>query len=140
MSVLRVKKIHPDANLPFFGTPGSAGLDLHCLEACVIPSKGVCRVRTGVSVELPEGHFGQISIRSSWATLGLIGLGGVIDNDYRGEIIVVVYNLSPLNIPVSVGMRVGQMVCIPYSSPSVLEVVELPPSERGEGGFGSTGV
>ena len=71
--------------------------------------------------------------------MGLVSLGGIVDNDYRGEIVICGFNLSNLSIPISAGMRLGQMVCVPYTAPAVSQVDELPTTDRGERGFGSTG-
>ena len=137
--MLRVRKLHPSACLPSYGTAGAAGVDFCCVEGAFITPNSAFRIRTGVSVELPPGHFGYVTLRSGWGAMGLVALGGIIDNDYRGEIIICGFNLSNLSIPISVGMRLGQMVCIPYVAPTIVQVEELPPTGRGDGGFGSTG-
>lgn len=137
--MLRVKRCHPSAILPTLATPGSSALDLYCVESQVIGPKCLMRFRTGICVELPPGHFGLLQVRSGWVHQLLTVLGGVIDNDYRGEILVNVFNASSVPVAVATGMRVGQLLCLPYTMPTVVEVNELQPTLRGASGFGSSG-
>src|SRR3990167_1051133 len=93
--ILKVKKVDSRAKLPTHGHPGDAGIDFYCLENVVFPPGRQERVRTGIAVEIPEGHVGLIWDKSSISfNLGLKVFGGVIDSGYRGEIIMALYNSS----------------------------------------------
>ena len=96
-------------------------------------------LRTGIALALPSGHVGMIADRSSLAKKGVKTSGGVIDAGYRGEIQVVVWNLSKEEIRLSRGERIAQLLIFPIATPAVQEVQELDSTVRGTGGFGSTG-
>lgn len=136
-----IKKLHKNARLPERGTEFSAGLDLRYLgdEFTLYPGERHC-FGTGLACALPYGYYGQIAPRSGLAVrYGIDTLAGVIDGDYRGEIGVVLINHGGAPWHVISGERIAQMIIKPYSAPAVKEVLELPPSGRGTGGFGSTG-
>lgn len=138
-AVLPVLKLHRDATLPTRAHPDDAGLDLYSMEEATLePGRGA-HVKTGIAVELPEGTVGLIADRSSMARRGLKTAGGVIDAGYRGEIGVLLWNVSPEPHVVKRGDRIAQLLVIPVQTPAVREVVSLKRSRRGEGGFGSTG-
>jgi len=140
---LNVIKTNPSANLPVRATPGAAGYDLFSIDNYVVlPGRRVV-VSTGVSVQLPPGTYGRIAPRSGLAVKhGLDTLAGVVDPDYTGEIKVVLQNLDSQNpFVIRPGYRIAQLILERFE---VAEVVELPPAEtpvteRGDGGFGSTG-
>ena len=139
-----VKILREGATLPTYGTEFSAGADLYaCLDAPVtIDPACTVLVPTGLSLAIPEGFAGLIYARSGLATkrgLAPANKVGVIDSDYRGEIGVGLHNTSDADYTVNPGDRIAQLMITPVIRPTVTLVDELPASERGAGGFGSTG-
>lgn len=144
MAAIRVKKLSPNAILPTYGSAGAAAADLYaCLEEAVTIGPGeTVFISTGLSVEIPVGCAGLIYARSSMgAKRGLAPANkvGVIDSDYRGEIKVVLLNHSGATQTVAPGERIAQMIITPVLTPDYEEVDELTDTDRGAGGFGSTG-
>lgn len=144
MNSVRVKKLNPAATLPAYGTPGAAGADLYaCLPEPVVIAPGeTFWVPTGLSLEIPSGYAGLVFARSSMgAKRGLAPANkvGVIDSDYRGEVRVVLLNHSRQNQTVSPGERVAQLLITPVLAPAFVLADELEQTQRGSGGFGSTG-
>ena len=144
MSTIRVKKLHPNATLPTYGSADAVGADLYaCLEEAVTIQPGeVYWVPTGIALEVPIGCAGLVYARSSMgAKRGLAPANkvGVIDPDYRGEIRVVLLNHSKEPQTLRPGERVAQFVITPVLTPAYEEVEELEATGRGAGGFGSTG-
>lgn len=143
--VLKVKRLHPDAVIPTFGTPGSIGLDLYLLEkvylsGCHGPSYTVAR--TGIAVAIPPGYYGRIAPRSGLAVKhGVDVLAGVIDQDYRGEVMVVlaVHDRQCWSLELKAGERIAQLILERADRPIISPVDELDDTARGAGGFGSTG-
>ena len=141
---LRVTRLNPDARLPRYMSDAAAGLDLSaCIKApFTIPPSARVLVPTGLSIQLPPGHEGQIRPRSGLAVkngVTLLNTPGTIDEDYRGEVRVLLINLGHEPFTVEPGMRIAQLVVAPVTRVEVEEVQELDHSERGAGGFGSTG-
>ena len=141
---LPVKKLHPNAVLPTYGSAEAAGADLYaCLEEAVTIAPGeVYWVPTGIALEVPKGCAGLVYARSSLgAKRGLAPANkvGVIDSDYRGEISVVLHNHGKVAQTVAPGERIAQLVITPVLTPTYEEVAELTDTSRGTGGFGSTG-
>lgn len=135
---INFKKLIPTAQIPHRQTPGAAGFDLHTTEDVVVPVGSRTMVPTGIAVALPAGTVGIIKDRSSEAWKhGITTMAGVIDDDYRGEIKVILHNLGEQPRYYKAGDRIAQLVVTIYL-PAAGEVKELPDSERGEGGFGST--
>lgn len=133
---------HPDTTPPTRGTTGSAGLDLTTDETVVIPTGGRRFVTTGVTVAIPEGHFGLLLPRSSLGMkhgLMLANTAGVIDSDYRGEIRAMLVNTGDKPMTLQRGDRIVQLVLVPYLTAIPTEVGALDTTARGAGGFGSTG-
>lgn len=144
MNTVRVKKLHPNAVLPTYGSAEAAGADLYaCLEEAVTIAPGeVYWVPTGIALEVPRGCAGLVYARSSLgAKRGLAPANkvGVVDSDYRGEVKVVLLNHSNQPQTLQPGERVAQFVITPVLQPAYEEVDELTDTSRGEGGFGSTG-
>ncbi|WP_026835594.1 dUTP diphosphatase [Eubacterium xylanophilum] len=138
------KKLDERAQVPTYGTEFAAGADLYaCMdEAIVIKSGETAFVHTGIAMAIPVGVVGLIYARSGLACkkgLAPANKVGVIDSDYRGEIMVALHNHSGVDIEVEPGERVAQMVMAPYYVADYTEVDELEDTERGAGGFGSTG-
>ena len=137
---LRIKKLSQKAKIPSKGSVMAAGYDIYSSENILVPSKSKALVSTGISMEIPEGCYGRIAPRSGLAVKNFIDVGaGVIDSDYRGELKVLLFNFSEQDFTVQEGDRIAQMV-IEYVVPTVIEEIsELSDTQRGEGGFGSTG-
>ncbi len=115
-----------------------AGWDLESAEDVVVEAKGFASmIKTGVRVAIPDGYFGLIKERSSMAAKGIFVMGGVIDSGYRGEIMVNLGNIGGYDYEIKSGDRIAQLIILPCSA--VMVKGELPDSERGEDGFGSTG-
>ncbi|MBO5868449.1 MAG: dUTP diphosphatase [Oscillospiraceae bacterium] len=144
MSFIRVKKVSPNATLPTYGSTGAAGADLYaCLqEDAVIKPGETVRIPTGIALEVPAGCAGLIYARSSLGTkrgLAPANKVGVVDSDYRGEISVLLYNHGNETQTIHHGERVAQFLITPVLTPAYVEAEELTDTERGAGGFGSTG-
>ncbi len=138
-----LRRLDPYLPLPSYAHPGDAGLDLYAAADTTLQPGERAAVPTGVAVAVPEGHAGFVLARSGRALkegLALVNAPGLIDAGYRGEIRVVVVNLDPVRpLTIARGEKVAQLVIAPVATVELEEVDELPPSERGEGGFGSTG-
>ena len=143
---LKFKKLHPDAILPTKGTHEAAAVDIYSIEDVFLAATTFKKVRTGLAVEIPSGYFGFIAPRSGKATKeGLIlRSSNVVDADFRGEIMICCYALPDggsfgESINIKKGERIAQMIIIPVPAIEVEEALELSNTERGSGGFGSTG-
>jgi len=139
-----VKKLRPDAILPTAGSRYAAGYDLYaCIDAPVtVAPHETAMIGTGLSLAVPEGYFGAIFARSGLATkqgLRPANCVGVCDSDYRGEYIIALHNDSEQPRTVSQGDRIAQLVILPFLPAEFEECEELSATERGNGGFGSTG-
>lgn len=142
---LKIKKLDPRAQLPVRGTAGSAGLDLRALldQPVTVPAGGRISVPTGIAIGLPSPEtVGLVFSRSGLAVkhgLCLSNGVGVIDSDYTGEIKVGMVNLSDTPYELQPGERIAQLVVMPVHLPELTEVEDLEETQRGAGGFGSTG-
>ena len=144
MSTIAVKKIRPNAIIPTYGSQEAAGADLYaCLDAPVTIGAGeTVFIPTGIALEVPKGCAGLVYARSSLgAKRGLAPANkvGVIDSDYRGEISVVLHNHGSVGQTVAPSERIAQLVINPVLTPVYEEVENLTDTDRGTGGFGSTG-
>ncbi len=144
MNTVRVKKLHPDAKLPTYGSVEAAGADLYAfLEAPVEIGAGkTCFIPTGIALEVPKGCAGLIYARSGLACkrgLAPANKVGVVDSDYRGEVKVALHNHGLTAQTVEPGERIAQFIITPVLTPAYEEVPALDNTERGAGGFGSTG-
>ena len=144
MDTIRVKKLNPKAILPTYGSAEAAGADLYaCLEEPVTIEPGASVfIPTGIALEVPKGCAGLVYARSSMGVkrgLAPANKVGVIDSDYRGEIKVVLLNHGKESQTVEPGERVAQFIITPVLTPAYEEVEELTDTQRGTGGFGSTG-
>lgn len=142
---IKIKKLKSNAIIPSRGSAQAAGYDLYaCLDSDFIeiePHK-TAKIGTGLSIEVPEGYFGAIFARSGLAlkqSLRPANCVGVADSDYRGEYIVALHNDSDELRKIEAGDRIAQLVIMPYLSVEFEEAQELGSTERGAGGFGSTG-
>ena len=144
MKDVKVKLLKPGAKMPVYGTEFSAGADLcACLEKPVTLEPGETRlISIGISMEIPVGYAGFVFARSGLATkrhLAPANKVGVIDSDYRGEFFVPLRNHGPIPQTIEPGERIAQMILMPYLAANFLEAESLSDTQRGEGGFGSTG-
>jgi len=139
---VKIKKLHPDAVIPSYAKAGDAGMDLTAvgIEKESIPPKGIVTFRTGLAIEIPEGHVGLLFPRSSVykTAMTLSNCVGVIDSGYRGEIMMK-YFRNGFHEEYNVGDRIGQLIIMPYPEVQFEEVTELSSTDRGAGGYGSTG-
>lgn len=136
---IKIKKLHEDAVIPSYSKAGDAGMDIVSIRM-EKDNKGNHVHYTGIAFEIPEGHVGLIYPRSSISktSCALRNSVGVIDSGYRGEIIFKFYCYNGLDT-YKVGDRIGQLIIMPYPQIELEEVEELSDTDRGEGGFGSTG-
>lgn len=144
MSTIRVKKLHPNAVLPTYGSAEAAGADLYaCLDEPVTVEPGkTAWIPVGFAMEVPRGCAGFVYARSGMACkkgLAPANKVGVIDSDYRGPVTVVLYNHGDEPQTITHGERIAQMVITPVLTPAYEEADDLSDSVRGQGGFGSTG-
>jgi dUTP pyrophosphatase len=143
MSALRVRRLDERALLPTRAHENDAGLDLHAVEQLQMEPGERAVVRTGIAVEIPAGRAGLVLPRSGLADrhgIALVNAPGLIDSGYRGELKVLLLNTDRSRpFTVSPGDRIAQLVLIAVEAPDVVEVQELALSERGTGGFGSSG-
>ena len=143
---MEVKVINKSNNpLPKYSTPQSAGMDLRANIKDSIDIDPLCRVLipTGIYIELPEGYEAQVRPRSGLALkhgITVLNSPGTIDADFRGEICVILVNLSNIPFTIASGTRIAQLVFSKYEQVELVEVEELNSTERGEGGFGHTGI
>lgn len=139
MLTLRFKKLDKAATTPTRNTHNDAGLDLYSLEgATVAPGEGRL-FATGIAVEISNGHYGQLADRSSMAKKGFKLSGGIIDAGYRGDLGVMLRNISSTPLTVNKGDRIAQLIVIPIATPTLIEVEELNTTERGTYNWGSSG-
>ena len=144
MEPICVKKLNPNSVLPTYGSPDAAGADLYaCIEECVvIPAGKTIFIPTGLALEVPAGCAGLIYARSSMGTkrgLAPANKVGVIDSDYRGQVMVALHNHGQEDQIVQPGERIAQLLITPVFTPDFSEVDELSETVRGTGDFGSTG-
>ena len=141
---MNIKKLNENATVPTYGSACSAGADLYACEAGGVTIEAGCTVlvHTGIAMAIPEGYVGLVYARSGLATkrgLAPANKVGVIDSDYRGEVMVALHNHGDKAQTVENGERIAQIVFTPYVAADFDVVDELDDTERGEGGFGSTG-
>lgn len=139
---MRIKRLTDTAKLPTRGSTSAAGYDLYADETGTIEPHNTRMISTGLAVEIPEGYFGGIFARSGLAAKEGIrpaNCVGVIDSDYRGPVKVAAHNDSDIPRKIEAGERIAQLVVLPYLPVEFEETDELSDTERGSGGFGSTG-
>jgi len=141
--ILRFKRVHPDAVLPAYAHASDAGMDVRSVEDVVVPAKGRALVHTGLVMLLPPGYEAQVRPRSGLALkhgMTVLNTPGTIDSGYRGEVGVILANLGDEDFPVRKGDKVAQIVVAPVTQAVIEEADEIDETDRGAGGFGSTGV
>ncbi|XP_057225877.1 deoxyuridine 5'-triphosphate nucleotidohydrolase, mitochondrial isoform X1 [Malurus melanocephalus] len=137
---LRFTKLSENAFAPSRGSARAAGYDLYSAYDCVIPPMEKAVVKTDIQIALPSGCYGRVAPRSGLAAKHFIDVGaGVIDEDYRGNVGVVLFNFGKETFEVKKGDRIAQLICERIYYPELEEVEALDDTERGDGGFGSTG-
>ena len=140
MDLLNFKKLDPRATLPARGSRAAAGLDLYSIEAVSLKPGQRAVARTGLAVAIPEGFYGRLAPRSGLATKqGLDVLAGVIDDDYRGEIGCLLYNAGDEKIELAANTKICQLIIEKIITPTAVWADDISETERGSGGFGSTG-
>ncbi len=137
---MKAQLMHPDACVPTRATNGSAAFDLYaCVDERIYRAQGPVKLRTGVAVRIPESHVGLIVGRSGMTMDGLNVLTGVIDSDFTGELGVMAKTRWRDGHSLAAGQRIAQLLIVPIATPDIEVVDELPATERGSNGFGSTG-
>jgi dUTP pyrophosphatase len=136
-------RLRPDAALPTRAFEGDAGLDLAAVERVELGPGERAVVATGLAVAIPDGHAGLVIPRSGLAAkhgISVVNAPGLVDSGYRGELLVILVNTDLREtFVVEPGMRIAQLVLVPYAAPALAEVDALPGTERGTGGLGSSG-
>jgi dUTP pyrophosphatase len=142
MNELPFKRLHDGATLPVRAYTGDAGLDLAAAERVELAPGARAVVGTGLAVAIPDGHAGLVQPRSGLAAnhgITIVNTPGLVDSGYRGELKIILLNTDLENtFVVEPGMRVAQLMIVAVATPQSVEVAELPDSERGEKGFGSS--
>lgn len=140
---LRFKRIHPAAVLPAYAHPSDAGMDVRSVDDVVIPAGRRALVHTGLVMLLPPGYEAQVRPRSGLALkfgVTVLNSPGTIDSGYRGEVGVILVNLGEEDFAVHVGDKIAQLVIAPVTQPETAEADVVDETDRGAGGFGSTGL
>ena len=141
--ILKVKKLREDAVIPSYAHPGDAGMDIFSAEEIDVPPGESRLIHTGIAIELPPSTEAQIRPRSGLALTNkvtVLNSPGTIDEGYRGEVCVIIINHSHDIFHVKKRMKIAQMVIQPVLTVSIIESPTLSDSQRGTGGFGSTGI
>ncbi len=141
--ILRFKKVHPDAVLPAYAHTSDAGMDLRSVADVVIAPGGRALVPTGLVMLLPPGYEAQVRPRSGLALkhgVTVLNTPGTIDSGYRGEVGVILANFGDADFTVKKGDKIAQAVIAPVTQPEIVETDTIDETDRGAGGFGSTGV
>lgn len=140
--LVQIKKLDSRAKIPEYKKTGDAGFDLHCIEDTTVPGNKTALLHTGLAFCIPQGYEMQVRMRSGAALnspLIIANAPGTVDSGYRGEICIIARNTSNEDFMVAGGERIAQGVIAPVANAILEQVDKLPPSERGTGGFGSTG-
>lgn len=138
---LQVQKLHPKAKIPSFAHDTDAGMDLCCVEEMTIAAGERAQIKTGIALAIPEGFVGLVWDKSGLAyKAGLTILGGVVDSGYTGEILILLQNTTANDYTFSAGDKITQILIQKVEHPEIVEVDSLQNSQRGNGGFGSTGI
>jgi dUTP pyrophosphatase len=140
---LKVKKLNSRAKFPQYQTDGAAGLDLYSIENKILKAGKFLTISTGIVIEIPKGYEGQIRPRSGLAFnygIGVLNSPGTIDSDYRGEIKIILFNLSSKDFKIEEGMRVAQLIVSKVCRCKLVTENKLSKTKRGIYGFGSTGM
>ncbi len=138
---IHIKKTSETAKLPSYANPNDAGMDFYANESMIVEAGERKLISTGIAMAIPQGHVGLIWDKSGIATKhGLKTMAGVIDSGYRGEVKILVHNLSSEPYTIEQGNKIAQMLIQPVHQKQIVEVGSLEETQRGEGGFGSSGL
>lgn len=140
---IKFKKLTPTAKIPCYAHPTDSGMDLFSDEDIIIPARDFRSVHTGIACALPQNTEGQVRSKSGLSVnfgLQVLNSPGTIDTNYRGEICVILHNVSGTDYAVQKGQKIAQLVVCPFYTCDTLEVDDLDDTDRGTGGFGSTGL
>lgn len=140
---VKLKKLHPEAKIPSYQSKGAAGFDFCSIEKKTIKAGEWELVKTGLAFEIAEGYELQVRPRSGLALkngISVLNSPGTVDSDYRGEICVILINHSKVDFNIEVGDRIAQGVIAKVEQVGFMEVENLSDTQRGEGGFGSSGI
>jgi len=138
---MKVVLLSENAKMPTRATTEAAGYDLYASVSCTVEAYGLKSVALDIALQIPHGYYGRIAPRSSLAAKFHIDVGaGVVDSDYRGPVAVVLFNHADEAFQVDQGMRIAQLIITPCHTPELTQVETLDDTDRGSGGFGSTGV
>ena len=137
--IFKIRKNEPKAKIPKYALPGDAGLDLFSIEEKIIKQDEICEVRTGIEIELPSKTVGLVWDKGSTAHKGIKTMGGVFDENYRGELIIIMTNLSKKPHKIDVGDKIAQLLIQKIEQPKIKIVEKLSDSNRGNRRLGSTG-
>ena len=141
MMKIKIKKLNPEAIVPSYAHKGDAGMDLYSVEDLILKPKHRVAVKTGISFEMSKGYVALIWDKSGVALkTGIKTMAGVIDSGYRGEIKVVLNNLSSKNYEIKKGQKIAQVLIQKVENPKIEIIEELNKTSRGAGGFGSSGI
>ena len=139
MHKIYVKKLNENACIPTKAYLGDAGYDLTSVENTVVPARGIAEISTGLALELPEGYYAEIASRSGLRRRGIFPPTGIIDNGYRGDMRVLLYNFTDEDYSIVVGDRIAQLIIKVLENCSFIFKDTLSISERDGKGFGSSG-
>jgi len=135
-----IKKLTPTAKVPTYGRPGDAGLDIYADESHTVLPKQKVITKTGIALKIPQNHVGLVWDRGGMAAkFGMHCIAGVLDETYRGELMIIQVNLSEVPYEIKQGDRIAQLVIQPVSHVAIEEVTDLDETVRGDGRFGSSG-
>ncbi|MFH0853991.1 MAG: dUTP diphosphatase [bacterium] len=137
--ILKIKKLNPYAKIPYFAHNDDGGMDLFAIEEIHLAPGEKNNIATGIAVEIPEGYAGLIWDKGSMANQCLHTIAGVIDAGYRGEVIILIINLSKEFITIKKGQKIAQMLIQKIEQPEIIETFELSDTARQDNKFGSTG-
>jgi len=136
---VKIKKLHPEAKIPTYGSDQSAGFDIYAIDNLDIQPKETKKIPTGLAFELSENYHLQIWNRSSFGSKGIHHSAGIVDSDYRGELSIILHNSTNEVFKIEKGHRIAQVLVIPAIQANFTETETLNETQRGTGGFGSTG-
>ncbi|MBT4377047.1 dUTP diphosphatase [archaeon] len=137
---VKIKKLSPGAKIPTYANSGDAGMDIYSNEDLILPPKHRAMIKTGISMEFPEGCVALVWDKSGIAKSGVTTLAGVGDPGYRGEYKIVLLNIGSKPYEIKKGEKIAQILIQKVEQPKIEEVYDLSDSERGSGGFGSSGL
>jgi dUTP pyrophosphatase len=136
---VKFKKLHPNAIIPKYALKNDTGMDVFLPETVVLLPQQITKIHTGIAIETKKPLAYFIKDKSGVASKGLVSLGGVFDAGYQGEIISIMFNLNQHEVIFEKGQKLCQLIFLKIEQPEIVEVKEFKKSERGSGGFGSTG-